>query len=114
MCLLAQLDTLFCLNSNFDPFVYEGETYDDAGTYPLFYPGAGLNGCDSSAELHLVLGGIDAFIDLTCVNGEFVLTPIIQELLPFNANIDWEWIKNGATIFDDKILMVLDGGCYEC
>ncbi|MBK9984160.1 MAG: gliding motility-associated C-terminal domain-containing protein [Saprospiraceae bacterium] len=111
---IGELDTLFCMNSNFDPFFYENETYDNAGTYDLFYPGMGLNGCDSMAHLNLVLGGIDAFIELTCENGQFILTPLIQELVPANANITWEWISGGATIFDDKILEVLDGGCYEC
>ncbi|MEO6130278.1 MAG: hypothetical protein ABIQ02_00415, partial [Saprospiraceae bacterium] len=110
---IGELDTLFCLNSNFDPFLYEAETYDQAGTYDLEYLGQGLNGCDSFAHLNLVLGGIDAFIDLTCENGEFVLTPIIQELLPFNANIEWEWSESGTIILLEKILRVLDGGCYE-
>ncbi|MEP6795736.1 MAG: hypothetical protein ABJB16_15510, partial [Saprospiraceae bacterium] len=110
---VGELDTLFCMNSNFDPFFYEGETYDNAGTFDLDYPGMGLNGCDSSAHLNLVLGGIDAFIELTCENGEFVLTPIIQELLPANANIEWEWSESGTIILLEKILRVLDGGCYE-
>jgi len=110
---VGELDTLYCLNSNFDPFFYEGETYDQAGTYDLEYLGQGLNGCDSFAHLNLVLGGIDAFIELTCENGEFVLTPIIEELLPGNANIEWEWSESGTIILLEKILRVLDGGCYE-
>ncbi len=112
---LGELDTLYCQNSNFDPFVYEGDLYDNAGTFPLFYANAGLNGCDSMAELNLILAGIDAFIDLSCLNGEFVLTPVIQELRPANANITWQWEDGGGQIiYDDKILMVLDGGCYSC
>ena len=110
---LGELDTLYCLNISFDPFFYEGETYFSSGIYPLSYPDMGLNGCDSMAELHLTLAGIDAFIELTCLNGEFVLTPIIQELAPANANIEWEWLFEGATVWTEKVYSVLDGGCYE-
>jgi len=112
---LGELNVLYCLNENFDPYFYEGETYDAAGTYDLSYPGMGLNGCDSMAELNLTLAGIDAIIELTCLNGEFVLTPQIQELIPFNAIIEWEWFESGSTIviFDNIPLNLLDGGCYE-
>ncbi len=112
---LGELNVLHCLNETLDPYFYEGEFYDAAGTYDLFYPGMGLNGCDSMAELNLTLAGIDAFIELTCLNGEFVLTPLIQELIPANAIISWEWFESGSSIviFDNIPLNLLDGGCYD-
>ena len=110
---VGQIDTLYCMNENFDPFIYEGEAYDNSGTYELLYPGMGLNGCDSTAELNLTLVGLDAFIELECKDGEFELTVLVQEVIPLNAQLSFEWYDGGATpIFDNNPLLVLDGGCY--
>lgn len=111
---VGQIDTLYCLDEGFNPFIYEGENYDNAGTYELLYPNMGLNGCDSSAELNLTLVGIDAFIELSCDNGEFVLEVLIQELIPANGTVSYEWYDGGATpIWDLNPLLVTVGGCYE-
>ncbi len=111
---VGQIDTLFCLDDNFNPFIYEGENYDNAGTYELLYPNMGLNGCDSSAELNLALAGLDAFIEFNCVNGEFELEVLIQELIPVNGTVTYEWYDGGAApIWDLNPLLVTVGGCYE-
>ncbi len=106
---LGLLDTLHCQESLF----YEGNSYDSPGTYDLFYPGGGLNGCDSSAELTVVLADLDAFLDLDCENGEFVLSVLIQELIPFSAQVEYEWYESGILISTDIKLYVLDGGVFD-
>ena len=113
---LGELDTLFCMSENLDPFFYEGEVYDQSGTYPLFYPNMGLNGCDSSAELLLTMVGIDAFIEHTCENGEFVLTVLIQELIPANADVSFEWYVDGVLTHDANPMLILCDGTsiIEC
>ncbi len=103
------LDTLHCEESLF----YEGEFYDDAGTYPLDYPGMGLNGCDSTAELNVTLAALDAFIELSCENGEFVLTVLVQSLVPSNADLEYEWYESGVLISTETQLYTLDGGVYD-
>lgn len=107
------IDTVYCLPFGENTFYYEGEPYDQAGTYDLLYPGQSVNGCDSVAELNLTLIGIDAFIELSCENGEFVLTPIVQDLIPFNADIEWNWYDGATLLSDESPLNVLEGGTYE-
>lgn len=113
---VGQLDVVYCLNSNFDPYFYEGEYYPVSGTYELLYPGMGLNGCDSSAMLDLTLIGIDAFIEHTCDNGEFVVTALIQELIPGNADVTYQWYVDGQLTFDNNPLLLLCDGIItiEC
>src|SRR5688572_24664247 len=50
---VGELHVVHCFNENFDPFIYEGEIYDESEVYDIVYPGMGLNGCDSLVELHL-------------------------------------------------------------
>ena len=113
---VGELEVLFCMNENLDPFIYEGEPYDNSGTYDLSYPGMGLNGCDSTAELILTLVGIDAFIEHECENGEFVLTVLIQELIPANADVSFEWYVDGVLTFDSNPMAILCEGTsvIEC
>lgn len=107
---LGFLDTLHCEET----LIYEGVPYDEAGTYDLFYPNGGLNGCDSMAELEVTLAAIDAFIDLSCSNGEFVLTVLVQQLLPTNADLTYEWYESGSILpFNENFISVLDGGVYD-
>lgn len=111
---VGEIDTLFCMNTNLDPFIYEGEAYDDAGLYEIEYDNMGLNGCDSTAELNLTLAGLDAFVELSCVDGEFILSVLIQELIPSNANVEFEWTDDsGAIVFDDNHYATLVGGTYS-
>ena len=106
---VGQLDTLHCEES----LLYEGEFYDAAGMYDLDYPGMGMNGCDSTAELNVTLAAIDAFIELACENGEFVLRPIIQDLVPGNADIEWQWYDGATPVYDNIPYSTLDDGCYS-
>jgi gliding motility-associated-like protein len=105
---VGMLDTLHCEES----LIYEGEFYDNAGMYQLEYPGMGMNGCDSTAELNVTLAAINAYIELNCENGEFVLNPIIEDLVPANADIDWQWYDGATPIFDNIPYVTLFDGCY--
>lgn len=107
------LDTLHCM-VDFEGFVYEGETYDDSGQYPLEYDNMGLNGCDSTAVLNLTLAGLDAYIDADCDNGEFVLRVVVDEKEPNNASLLYEWYEVGDpnVLWQDNPFMTLDGGTY--
>ncbi len=108
---LGILDTLHCEETLF----YEGQFYDDAGTYEIDYPGMGLNGCDSTAELNVTLAAIDAFIDISCENGEFALTVLVQELIPSNADIEYQWYEGSTPLPDmENVIYVLEGGLYRC
>src|SRR6187401_2377842 len=111
----GEVDVVHCYNENFDPYYYEGEPYSSSGDYELSYPGMGLAGCDSLANLHLTLIGIDAIIELSCSNGEFVLTPIIQELSPADADIEWSWYEGGSNFVlgNEMSLSVEEDGCYD-
>lgn len=108
---IGELDTLFCMNENLDPFFYEGEEYPMAGIYDLIYPNMGLNGCDSMAQLNLTLAGIDAFIEHTCENGEFVIEAFIQELIPANADLSFQWVVDGviSPMQENPLRIICDG-----
>lgn len=106
---LGVLDTLHCEES----LLYEGEFYDDAGTYELFYPGMGLNGCDSTAELNVTLAAIDAFLELSCENGEFVLEVLVQSVVPTTADLEYVWYEGTTIISTEEKLYILEGGLYS-
>jgi hypothetical protein len=109
----GQIDTIYCLPEGETTFYYEGEGYSNSGTYQLDYPKMDVNGCDSLAMLNLRLIGLDAFIDIACENGEFVLTVYPQEIEPFNASLDFEWFENGnATGYLENNYPTLVDGCF--
>ena len=105
------LDTLHCEES----LLYEGTFYDEAGMYPLEYPGMGLNGCDSTAVLEVTLAYLDAFIEARCENGEFVLEVLVQAVIPFNADLEFEWYEGNFTtiVSTDDEYATLEGGQYS-
>ncbi|HUR31343.1 MAG TPA: hypothetical protein VMZ69_07910, partial [Saprospiraceae bacterium] len=109
------VEVFHCLNENFDPYTYEGEDYYSPGNYDLLYPGMGVAECDSMAVLQLTMVGVDAFIELTCAGSDFVLVPLIQEMVPSNANIDWSWYESGSgiVISNDSTLHTTEDGCYD-
>lgn len=109
------VDTFHCLSLGETSFYYENEAYDYSGTYSLFYPKADVNGCDSMAELNLYMIGIDAFTELTCDNGEFVLTNYIQDLIPFNADVEYYWYEQGGSIpvAEGNPFLTLTPDCYD-
>lgn len=107
---VGYLDTLHCEET----LIYEGEAYDQAGIYDLFYPGMGLNGCDSTAELDVTLAALTAYIELACENGEFVLSVTIEDLLPTNADLEYEWYDGPSLVSTDIMYNTLFGGVYTC
>lgn len=110
---LGILDTVHCLPTGEESFIYEGEEYDAPGTYELEYLGQGLNGCDSFAELNLVMIGITAYVELTCENGDFVLTAITEDKYPFNADVTFNWIESGNVVSDDVEYITNLDGTYD-
>ena len=109
------VDTFHCLPTGEVTFYYENEAYDSPGTYDLFYPNGDVNGCDSMAELNLLMIGIDAFTELSCNDGEFVLTNYVQELIPFNADVEYYWYEQGGNIpiAEGNPFLTLVPGCYD-
>lgn len=108
------IDTVHCLPIGENTFYYEGEAYDASGTYEILYPKADINGCDSIAELNLFSIGIDAFTELTCNEGEFVITAYVQEVIPFNADVEFYWYEQGGSqVAEGNPFMTLEPECYE-
>jgi gliding motility-associated-like protein len=109
------VDTFHCLPTGEVTFYYENEAYDNPGTYDLFYPNGDINGCDSMAELHLLMIGIDAFTELSCDEGDFVLTNYVQEVIPFNADIEYYWYEQGGNvpIAEGNPFHTTLPGCYD-
>ncbi len=111
---LGQKDTLYCLPDPEASFIYEGEEYFNGGTYDLFYPNGDVNGCDSMAELNLTLLGVSAITELTCENGEFVLTAFPQAIVPSTADLDFLWYETGGQLLsDENPFYTLQGGCFD-
>ncbi len=110
---LGIIDTVYCLPIGESSYYYEGEAYDNSGSYDLMYPGMGLNGCDSMAELNLELIGINAFVEVTCENGEFVLTAYPQDVVPFNADLDFAWYDGNIIVSDENPFYTLQDGAYD-
>ena len=108
------VDTLHCLPPGENTFYYENEPYPQSGTFPLFYPKADVNGCDSMAELHLLSVGVDAFTEISCDTGSFVLTAYIQELIPFSADAEFSWHEQGGgQVAEGNPFVTLEPGCYD-
>ncbi len=107
---VGMVDTLHCFNENFDPFIYEGEEYDATGMYDLDYPGMGLNGCDSTAMLNLTVAGLDAFIDFVCQDGEYVFSVLVQEVIPTNATLQYQWYVDGVEYDNSSMISILANG----
>lgn len=81
------IDTLVCSPE----FFYEGQWYDQSGTYDLFYPGLGHNGCDSMAQLILELQGNEIFIEHQCADSISVLVPHSILPIPPGDTLFYEW-----------------------
>src|SRR5688572_28380579 len=109
------IDTVHCLPVGENTFYYENEAFDESGTYELIYPGADVYGCDSIAELNLFGIGIDAFTELSCDNGEFVITAYVQEVIPFNADVEFFWYEQGGVnqVAEGNPFLTLEPDCYD-
>lgn len=110
---LGNLEIVYCLPEGESSFYYEGDAYDQSGMYDLFYPGMGLNGCDSMAKLDLTLIGASALVEVSCQNGEFVLTAQVQDVVPFNADIDFAWYDGNVIVSDENPFITLQDGTYD-
>lgn len=111
---VGEINITHCLNDNFDPFIYEGEVYDNPGTYDLVYPGMGLNGCDSFAHLNLTVEGVTIFIENTCSEGQSFLSPHILDIIPPNDSITYQWYDCSLTqlLSTEQNLLIDSSGCY--
>ncbi|MGB4846446.1 MAG: T9SS type A sorting domain-containing protein [Saprospiraceae bacterium] len=108
--ILGQVDTFSCQV----PFIYNGMTYYDSGTYPFFFPGMSVNGCDSSAILNLVFENVDLFIEQTCELGHWFLNPYIIFVNPSVDTLSYKWYNCDSTqiLSDQKKLEISSPGCY--
>jgi gliding motility-associated-like protein len=102
------LDTLHCGET----LIYSGNVYDSSGIYNIAYPGMGMFGCDSVAQINLTLSTIDAFIELKCEGDKFTLWPFTQNILPANSSVSWLWHKSGSLIYNGIPLYVSIEGLY--
>ena len=93
---VGEIDTVHCLPLGENTFYYEGDPYDESGTTELFYDDADVNGCDSFANLNLTLIGIDAFVELSCQNGEFYLNVQVQDVIPNGGDLEYFWYEGGG------------------
>ena len=84
------------------------------GTYELFYPGANMYGCDSSAVLVIIDGEISTLIDFVCQDGEFILYPLFEHLGYPNDELEYAWYTcdDNILIFDESHLITTTAGCY--
>lgn len=81
------IDTTVCDSE----FYYEDQLYDVTGLYNLHYPGAGQNGCDSVAQLHLSINELNFFVEEICVDTIRSLRPHVIELIPPTDSIFYSW-----------------------
>ena len=104
------IDTNVCAFS----FNYEGEPYYASGVYLLHYPGANINGCDSTAELHLTLDGIRYFIESVCTDTSLLLQPNIIEHSSPTDSIYFSWYRCEPDSFLSNTVDLVAGtsGCY--
>lgn len=84
------------------------------GYYPLIYPGANIYGCDSIDVLNIIRGEIDAFVEVNCESGEFVLHAIIEDLGNPNDQLSYAWYPcDYSTQLGDGSTFITDvTGCY--
>lgn len=103
------IDTLVCSTS----FVYEGTPYSTSGTYLLSYPGAGLYGCDSTAQLNLVIGGLDAFVEFTLYDSIALRSHILfQDSLIDTVTYAWYDCGFDTLLSTEQNLPWMGDGCY--
>ncbi len=111
---VGQINVLYCVNENFDPFSYEGNVYFQSGIYPLIYPGLSLNGCDSFAELNLTIEGLDLFVELICYEGQNYLIPHPIQIIPNKDTITFEWYDCNFSnlLSNESNLSISTPGCF--
>jgi hypothetical protein len=107
----GMVDTSLCASA----FEYEGITYSHSGVYALTYPALGANGCDSTAYLHLTLGGMDLIVETNCDGPEPVLHP---HVILHDDDIDtllyaWHSCNYDTLISTENILQPDSMQCYS-
>lgn len=86
----GQIDTTVCSNA----FEYEGTVYSQSGHYQISYPGQGVNGCDSIANLNLNISGIAAYVEVDCDTSSVTLNAQIL-YPPGSLGIEYQWFQTG-------------------
>ncbi|MBP7238898.1 MAG: T9SS type A sorting domain-containing protein [Saprospiraceae bacterium] len=72
---IGQIDTNVC---GYEFNNYDGQIFYDSGTYILEFPGQSMNGCDSTAELHLTFHyPLEFFVEAVCEDSQLLLRPIV-------------------------------------
>ena len=94
-------------------FQYEGEVYDNPGTYLRLYPKAGVNGCDSLLELTLEFGPFTSFIEMNCSEGFVLLNQLVEQWDPADS-LSHAWYNCGLdTLLSNFQAFEPDSaGCY--
>lgn len=107
---MGVIDTIVCALE----FDYEGNTYDAAGSYDLFYDNQSAYGCDSTAVLNLDLAYLEAEATFECDLGEFRLSAFTTILLPPAALLEYSWsfTPGGSPICELPECIVNDPGTY--
>lgn len=95
-------------------FQYEDHFYNTPGMYELYYPSGGLNGCDSMAVLHLSMNALNFFVEVTCVDSQYILQPYIIEHLLTSDSISYSWYDcTYDSLLSTSLSFTLDtSGCY--
>ena len=105
------LDTLVC---NTPPLIYEGNQYDQAGTYELLYPMGSIYGCDSMATLNVNFAYIEGEIVINCDAGDWILSVETYNQYPQNLDPLYTWRDNsGMIISDEEEVIVTEPGTYS-
>ncbi len=72
---VGQIDTNVC---GYEYINYDGQFFEESGTYILEFPGQSVNGCDSTAELHLTFHyPLEFFVEAVCEDSQLLLRPIV-------------------------------------
>jgi hypothetical protein len=109
------IDTMHCVPFGGFTYYYDNQPFDQSGTYPLFYSKADINQCDSLAQLNLLSIGINAYTEASCDTGLFSLTTIVEEVMPFTADIEFYWFDPSTSemIFEGNPFVTSSPGCYD-
>ncbi len=104
------IDTVVCSNS----FTYEGQPYVESGTYFIEYPNQSILGCDSVAELHLIIGHVEFYIETKISDTNSVLVPQITEDIQDDNLFSYEWYNCdfGELLSTNREYKIDSPGCY--
>ena len=105
----GQIDTVICGLS----LLYEGMTYNAAGSYDLFYDDGSIYGCDSSAVLNVDFASVTADPSFECDNSDFLISANMADLVPAGGNVTFVWTDEFNTVVsNDEDWMTQTAGSY--